>query len=161
MSVDYTVVVKRNKDNKKIAEFNCNTIKSLLDSQHNNVIHCEDLSYVVNSKFTPEELSNMAEMIYKEIDKQYAIIEKNNLLILNAKNLDVAHEYKAENEYIRDYIESELRWQYSSACKILGKIECVVEDLYRGDEPAYTYNAEGLDVDTIWCKDIYCEVISS
>ena len=67
MSVDYSIIVKRKSDNKKIAEFFCNQIKSLLDSEYSHIIHCNNYRYEDHPKFTTDELSTLSDLIYQKI----------------------------------------------------------------------------------------------
>ena len=161
MSVDYSLVIKRKKDNKKIAEFYCNQIKSILDSDFKNIIHCDDTAYDrIHPKFTTSELSNLTDLIYQKIENTYKEIQNNQLLICSAKSKEVADEYREENRFLLETINEDLRYQHEACCNIMGKIQCVVEDLIKKNKSAYQYNANGLDdKDTIWCDDIYCELV--
>ena len=163
MSVDYSLIVKRKKDNKKIAEFSCNSLKCLIDSEYKNIIHCDSISYNGSkATFTPSELENMSELIFKDIKERFNTIKNNQLLICAAKSKEVADDYKESNSINEQYIDEELKWQYNACCSILGKIRCVTEDLYKKNTPAYQYNAKDLDgVDSIWCDDVYCEIEAS
>lgn len=160
MSVDYSLIVKRKKDNKKIAEFYCNSLKCLIDSDYKNTIHLDGSCN--NVTFTPSELESMSELIYKDIKNRFNTIKNNQLLICAAKSKEVADDYKESIREQEEYIDEELKWQYHACCAILGKIRCVTEDLLKKDTPAYQYNAKDLDgVNSIWCEDVYCEIVAS
>lgn len=172
MGTDYRIKICRNVDNKLIAICNANQLKSILDSEHSKIIHCDGRN-CNNVRFTPNELERVAQTAFEKIQDLYRQINEKNLLIALAQNGKIKHELDEDIEYIKETIE-EQTWVISSAYALKGIIDCVVEDLWNKDDtlPAYEYN--GLDLPekeseyangekykyhpTVWSNDVYCMI---
>ena len=163
MSTDYRIHVKRKSDNKTIAIFHGNVIKNLLDSKNASTIHCNGYS-VDKAKFSYDELDNLSEIIYKDFELQYQKLDKLNMMLCCAKTDKALEDIKSEIEYIKEYINEELKYQLFAVYNLMGHIQCCTENLYdKENDPAYMYNVKdlnepGKDHDTIWCNDVYCEI---
>lgn len=165
MSTDYRLHIKRKCDDKEIAVFFCNVIKNILDSKYASIIHCEGYS-VDKSKFTYDELENLSEILYKNLEAKYLDRTKHELMLCCAKTKEAIEDIKEQIQSDKEWIEEELKWQIYSAHVMLGHIQCVVENEFRRNNPAYMYNAKDMvtknkeEKNTIWCSDIYCELES-
>lgn len=164
MGVDYKIEVYRHEDDKKIASFWCNQIKSILDSQFANEIHC-DHRRCDNVRFNPAELYSISARVQEHIEKLYSKILEKKLMIPLSQNAEIKNGFEADiheiQEEIQDYFSV-----HSSVSTVYGMISCVVEDLCHYEKcdennepiPAYEYNAEGTDESSIWNHDVYCVI---
>lgn len=163
MSTDYRIHIKRKSDNKEIAVFLGNAIKNILDGCHANIIHCESRYTIDKCKFTYDELDNLSQIIYKDLVSKFEDITKQELMLCCAKSKEAIEDIKDQIQYNKEIIEEDLKWQLYGVHVLLGHIQCVVENEYRKNNPAYLYNVKDLNKDkdeskTIWCSDIYCEI---
>lgn len=65
MGTDYRIKICRNVDNKLIAICNANQLKSILDSEHSKIIHCDGRN-CNNVRFTPNELERVAQTAFEK-----------------------------------------------------------------------------------------------
>ena len=159
MSADYSIRIKRKIDNKEIAHFSCNAIKTLIDSPYKNAIHLSSNLYANNNgcKFYYIDLANMSKLIEKDLGEKYNDIHKNTLLISIAKSQEAINNYEEKIQYDKEAIE-DLLFEYSACHNIMGMICCIVEDIYKNDTPAYQYNAEGSGKPSVWVDDVFCQI---
>jgi hypothetical protein len=174
MSTNYTLSIRRKKDDKEIAKFLCNYLKSIFDSEFAKYINCNTRYSYKNEKFDYNDLSNMISTIQDKIALQYKTIQEKKFLIALSQNTEVKSELEEEISYIENEIIPELFATYYDASVIQGSIITLVENNIKLNESekedfddnvmAYKYNAEGLKSEDdkyspcLWADDIYCVI---
>ena len=100
MSTNYTLSIRRKKDDKEIAKFLCNYLKSIFDSEFAKYINCNTRYSYNNEKFDYDDLSNMLSTIQDKIALQYKIIQEKKFLIALSQNTEIKSELEEEIFYI-------------------------------------------------------------
>ena len=174
MSTNYTLSIRRKEDNKEIAKFLCNHLKSIFDGEFAKYINCNTRYSYKNEKFDYNDLSNMLSAIQDKINLQYKTIQEKKFLIALSQNTEVKSEIEEDISYIENEVIPELFDIYYSASVILGSIITIVENNIKLNEDktedwddtniAYKYNAEGLKSEDnkyspcLFAEDIYCVI---
>lgn len=174
MSTNYTLSIRRKKDDKEIAKFLCNYLKGIFDSEFAKYINCNNRYSYKDEKFDYNDLSNMISAIQDKIALQYKDIQEKKFLIALSQNTEIKSELEEEIFYIENENIPELFNIYYDASTIQGSIMTLVENNIKLNESekedsdnnvmAYKYNAEGLKSDNdkyspyLWVDDIYCVI---
>ena len=174
MSTNYTLSIRRKKDDKEIAKFVCNYLKGIFDSEFAKYINCNTRYSYKNEKFDYDDLSNMLSAIQDKIALQYKNIQEKKFLIALSQNVEIKSELEEEIFYIEKENIPELFGIYYDASVIQGSIMTLVENNIKLNESekedwddnvmAYKYNAEGLESDNdkyspcLFADDIYCVI---
>ena len=174
MSTNYTLSIRRKKDDKEIAKFVCNYLKGIFDSEFAKYINCNTRYSYKNEKFDYDDLSNMLIAIQDKIALQYKNIQEKKFLIALSQNVEIKSELEEEIFYIEKENIPELFGIYYDASVIQGSIMTLVENNIKLNESekedwddnvmAYKYNAEGLKSEDdkyspcLWADDIYCVI---
>lgn len=174
MSTNYTLSIRRKKDDKEIAKFVCNYLKGIFDSEFAKYINCSTRYSYKDEKFDYNDLSNMISAIQDKIALQYKTIQEKKFLIALSQNTEVKSELEEEISYIENEVIPELFATYYDASVIQGSIMTLVENNIKLNESekedsddnvmAYKYNAEGLKSDNdkyspcLFADDIYCVI---
>ena len=174
MSTNYTLSIRRKKDDKEIAKFVCNYLKGIFDSEFAKYINCNTRYSYKNEKFDYNDLSNMISAIQDKINLQYKTIQEKKFLIALSQNTEVKSEIEEDISYIENEVIPELFDIYYSVSVILGSIITIVENNIKLNESekedsddyimAYKYNAEGLILKDdkyspcLWVDNIYCVI---
>lgn len=174
MSTNYTLSIRRKKDDKEIAKFLCNYLKSIFDSEFAKYINCNTRYSHKNEKFDYNDLSNMISAIQDKIALQYKTIQEKKFLIALSQNSEIKLELEEEISYVENETIPELFATYYDASVIQGSIITLVENNIKLNESekedwddnvmAYKYNAEGLKSENdkyspcLFVDDIYCVI---
>ena len=174
MSTNYTLSIRRKKDDKEVAKFLCNYLKGIFDSEFAKYINCNTRYSYKNEKFDYDDLSNMLIAIQDKIALQYKNIQEKKFLIALSQNVEIKSELEEEIFYIEKENIPELFGIYYDASVIQGSIITLVENNIKLNESekedsddnvmAYKYNAEGLKSDNdkyspcLFADDIYCVI---
>lgn len=174
MSTNYTLSIRRKKDDKEIAKFLCNHLKGIFDSEFAKYINCNTRYSYNNEKFEYNDLSNMLSAIQDKIALQYKTIQEKKFLIALSQNTEIKSELEEDISYIENETIPELFNIYYDTSVIQGSIITLVENNIKLNEPekedcndnvmAYKYNAEGLKSEDdkyspcLWADDIYCVI---
>lgn len=175
MGTDYRFTVKRKADNKTIAIFYYNGIKSLSDVYVRNLkldldcIRGEDTNQF---RFEAQDVANDINTLRKEVDAAYHKIFEKKLLVPMSANSDIKFEIESdikdlENdvEYFLDGIEALAGLRATLRTIVEDMVECnKTDDNDEEHHCAYVYNAEGLPKNEngydphLWLDDVYVEV---
>jgi hypothetical protein len=173
MSTNYTLSIRRKKDDKEIAKFLCNHLKDIFDSEFSQYINCNTRYSYKDEKFNYNDLLNMLIAIQDKIALQYKNIQEKKFLIALSQNTEIKSELEEEIFYIEKENIPELFDIYYNASVIQGSIVTLVENNIKLNESekedsddnvmAYKYNAEGLKTESeyspcLWVDDIYCVI---
>lgn len=173
MSTDYTLSIRRKKDDKEIAKFLCNYLKGIFDSEFAKYINCNTKYSYNNKNFDYNDLSNMLTAIQDKIALKYKTIQEKKFLIALSQNAEIKSELEEEISYIENEDIPELFNIFCDASVIQGSIVTLVENNMKLNESekedsddniiAYKYNAEGLKSEDnyspcLWSDDIYCVI---
>ena len=174
MSTNYTLSIRRKKDDKEIAKFVCNYLKGIFDSEFAKYINCNTRYSYKDEKFDYDDLSNMLSAIQDKIALQYKTIQEKKFLIALSQNTEIKSELEEEIFYIEKENIPELFDIYYDASAIQGSIMTLVENNIKLNESekedwddnvmAYKYNAEGLKSENdkyspcLFADDIYCVI---
>ena len=174
MSTNYTLSIRRKKDDKEVAKFLCNYLKGIFDSEFAKYINCNNRYSHKDEKFDYDDLSNMLIAIQDKIALQYKNIQEKKFLIALSQNVEIKSELEEEIFYIEKENIPELFGIYYDASVIQGSIITLVENNIKLNESekedsddnvmAYKYNAEGLKSDNdkyspcLFADDIYCVI---
>lgn len=174
MSTNYTLSIRRKKDDKEIAKFVCNYLKGIFDSEFAKYINCNTRYAYKDEKFDYNDLSNMLIAIQDKIALLYKTIQEKKFLIALSQNTEIKSELEEEIFYIEKEHIQELLDIYYDASAIQGSIMTLVENNLKLNESekedwddnvmAYKYNAEGLKSDNdkystcLFADDIYCVI---
>ena len=177
MSIDYTLSIRRKKDDKEIAKFLCNYLKGIFDSEFAKCINCNYRNSYNNGTFEYNDLSNMLVAIQDKIALQYKTIQEKKFLIALSQNTKIKSELEEEIFYIENEDIPELFNIFYDASVIQGSIITLVENNIKLNESekkdsddyniAYKYNAEDLKSEDdkcssyLWTNDIYCVIEDS
>ena len=146
MSTDYTMHVKRCADNKEIASFFCNSVKTIMDSEFAKDFGCPCDYYrteKLNKKITIDLLENIQRRAIQKIEKLWNEIIEKKFMICQCKEVSVKDSLLEDIQYIKESID-ETQYVVNACSYIQGQIHCVTEDLLKRNVPAYTYNGKGL-----------------
>ena len=172
MSTDYTLSIRRKKDDKEIAKFLCNYLKSIFDSEFAKYINCNTKYSYNNKNFDYNDLANMLTAIQDKIALKYKTIQEKKFLIALSQNAEIKSELEEEISYIENEDIHELFNIFYDASVIQGSIITLVENNMKLSESekedddniiAYKYNAKGLKSEDnyspcLWSDDIYCVI---
>ena len=174
MSTNYTLSIRRKKDNKEIAKFLCNQLKGIFDSEFAKYINCNTRYSYKDEKFDYNDLSNMISAIQDKIVLHHKTIQEKKFLIALSQNTEIKSELEEEIFYIERENIPELFDIYYDASVIQGSIMTLVENNIKLNESekedwddnvmAYKYNAEGLKSENdkysscLFADDIYCVI---
>lgn len=172
MSTDYTLSIRRKKDDKEIAKFLCNYLKGIFDSEFAKYINCNTKYSYNNKNFDYNDLANMLTAIQDKIALKYKTIQEKKFLIALSQNAEIKSELEEEISYIENEDIHELFNIFYDASVIQGSIITLVENNMKLSESekedddniiAYKYNAKGLKSEDnyspcLWSDDIYCVI---
>ena len=172
MSTDYTLSIRRKKDDKEIAKFLCNYLKGIFDSEFAKYINCNTKYSYNNKNFDYNDLANMLTAIQDKIALKYKTIQEKKFLIALSQNAEIKSELEEEISYIENEDIHELFNIFYDASVIQGSIVTLVENNMKLSESekedddniiAYKYNAKGLKSEDnyspcLWSDDIYCVI---
>ena len=102
MSTDYTLSIRRKKDDKEIAKFLCNYLKGIFDSEFAKYINCNTKYSYNNKNFDYNDLANMLTAIQDKIALKYKTIQEKKFLIALSQNAEIKSELEEEISYIEN-----------------------------------------------------------
>lgn len=178
MGTDYTLSIRRKSDDKEIAKFICNRLKTIFDSEYSKYIHCENRMSADKQQFNTEDLDTLENALHDKIKSFISEIHEKKLHSILAQNVDIKERIDEELYYLEHETLPELLRVYYAVAAIYGSICTLVEDNMKclkdyedvkDDEvdnyniPAYIYNMDDLKKDdntqlTIWANEVYCVI---
>lgn len=178
MGIDYTLSIRRKSDDKEIAKFICNRLKTIFDSEYSMYIHCENRISADKRRFNVKDLDTLEIAIHDKIKSLITEIHEKKLHSVLAQNVEIKERIDEELYYLEHETLPELLNVHYAAAAIYGSICTLVEDNMKclkdyddvkDDEvddyniPAFIYNMDDLKKDdnehlTIWANQVYCVV---
>lgn len=144
MSTDYNLKICRKADDKVIGVVQCNRLKNIFDTEFAKYIGCETNSWHYdNAKFEMRDLENGLNSVNIKIENLHENVFEKKMMIALAKSKDIKLELEQDIMDIRSDI-AELMNTSASFSVIIGIVECVSVDMFKGKQMAYEYNAKGL-----------------
>lgn len=144
MSTDYNLKICRKADDKVLGIVQCNCLKNIFDTEFTKYIGCEMNSWHYdNVKFEMRDLENGLNSVNIKIENLHENIFEKKMMIALAKSKDIKFELEQDITDLRSDI-AELMNVSASFSMIIGIVECIAINMFKGKSMAYEYNAKGL-----------------
>lgn len=144
MSTDYNLKICRKADSKVLGVVQCNCLKNIFDTEFAKYVGCEVNSWHYdNARFEMRDLENGLNGVNTKIMNLYDNVFEKKMMIALAKSKDVKFELEQDITDLRSDI-AELTNISASFSMIIGIVECIAINMFKGKNMAFEYNAKGL-----------------